>query len=480
MKEKVKGGFINRIHMNFVAHQFLERLVSRMLSVSTASALVFFMLLPVAAFAQNEDWFKTGTNMGMQKERVAVANFAGTNPSAQPLGKEFSDVVRADLAYSGIVDLVSPSMYPVQVPSQPSELNAQAWTDAPASAHALAFGSLDASGNNLSIQAWLYDVSNPSAPANVIAKIYRGQVTDAQVRLFAHQFANEIIMKLSGGLPGISTTQIAFVSTRSGHKEIWAMDYDGANQHELTSLRSISLTPRWSPDGSRIAFTCYQPGRTGVVSAQICMYSMASGKLIAWPRWSGTNSSPAWSPDGTKVMFMSSMQGNPDLYISDASGARPKRITFSVGVNTSPAWNPKTGAQVAFVSDRAASGSPQLYMMNVDGTGIEKVDLPNAGYVIDPAWSPNGQLLAFSWQQTNGNYDIYVMDVVNPKNLIQLTRDEGRNERPSWAPDGRHLVFESTRTGQGQIWTMLADGSEARQLTTQGTNESPTWSTPIQ
>jgi TolB protein len=88
-------------------------------------------------------------------------------------------------------------------------------------------------------------------------------------------------------------------------------------------------------------------------------------------------------------------------------------------------------------------------------------------------------LLAFSWQQTNGNYDIYVMDVVNHQ-LVQLTRDAGRNERPSWAPDGRHLAFESTRTGQGQIWSMLADGTQARQLTTQGTNESPTWSMPVQ
>jgi TolB protein len=369
-------------------------------------------------------------------------------------------------------------MYPVQVPSQPSELNAQAWTDAPASAQKLAFGNLDASGNNLAVQAWLYDVQNPGAPP-MIAKIYRGQVTDAQVRLFAHQFANEIIMKLSGGVPGISATQIAFVSTRSGNKEIWVMDYDGSNQRQLTTMHSISLTPRWSPDGSRIAFTCYAPGRNSVISAQICMYSMVSGKLISWPRWTGTNSSPAWSPDGSKIMFMSSMQGNPDLYISDASGARPKRITYSVGVNTSPAWNPKTGAQVAFVSDRASSGSPQLYMMNADGTNIEKIDLPGAGYVIDPSWSPNGQLLAFSWQETNGNYDIYVMDIVT-HDLLQLTRDEGRNERPSWAPDGRHLVFESTRTGQGQIWSMLADGSEARQLTAQGTNESPTWSAPIQ
>jgi TolB protein len=174
-------------------------------------------------------------------------------------------------------------------------------------------------------------------------------------------------------------------------------------------------------------------------------------------------------------MFMSSMQGNPELYIADATGSHPKRLTFSVGTNTSPAWNPKTGQQVVFVSDRG--GLPQLYTMNVDGTQVEKIALSDTGYIIDPAWSPNGQLLAFSWQRPDGNYDIYAMDIINHQ-LMQLTRDTGRNERPCWAPDGRHIVFESTRTGTRQIWTMLADGSQARQLTTQGTNESPNWSAP--
>ena len=341
-------------------------------------AAMLSLLLPCATFAQKPDWFQTGTGMGVQKARIAVADFAPANPSAQPLGKEFSEVVRADLDFSGIIEMVSQSMYPSQIPSQPSELNAQAWSDPPASTQAVAFGNLNASGNALAIQAWLYDVHNSSAPP-MISKIYRGDVTDAQVRLFAHQFADEIVMKLSGGVPGISTTQIAFASTRSGNKEIWTMDYDGANQHQLTSLRSIALTPRWSPDNSRIAFTCWAPGARNVVSAQICMYSMITGKLISWPRWSGTNSSPSWSPDGSKIMFMSSMQGNPELYVSDSNGAHPKRLTFSVGVNTSPAWNPKTGLQVVFVSDRAGGGHPQLYTMNADGTSAEKIATAGRG-----------------------------------------------------------------------------------------------------
>jgi TolB protein len=454
------------------AHQCKERNF-RSLHALIAVFVCGFLSVIATSSASAQDWFRTGTGLGVSKARVAVADFAGKSSSSQPLALEFSDVVRADLDYSGILELVSKSMYPLQSPGAPSELDAKAWTDAPASAQLLAFGNLNASGNDLEVQAWLNDVRNASLPP-VIGKIYRGQVTDAQVRTFAHQFADEIISKLSGGLPGIASTQIAFVSNRTGNKEIWAMDYDGENQHALTQLHTISLTPRWSPDATRIAFTCYAPPGSGsVLTAQICVYSMLSNRQISWPRFRGTNSSPAWSPDGSQLMFMSSMLGNPELFITDANGGRPKRLTYSNAANTSPSWNPKTGQQVAFVSDRG--GLPQLYIMNADGTDAAKVDLPDKGYVIDPAWSPNGQLLAFSWRRPDGNYDLYAMDISSHQ-LVELTRDAGRNERPSWAPDGRHLIFESTRTGTRQIWTMLADGTEARQLTKQGQNESPNWS----
>jgi TolB protein len=148
-------------------------------------------------------------------------------------------------------------------------------------------------------------------------------------------------------------------------------------------------------------------------------------------------------------------------------------LTFSNATCTSPAWNPKTGQTIVYVGDRG--GVPKLYSMNADGTDTTELDLPDKGYLVDPAWAPNGQLLAFSWRRPTGNYDIYIMDVAT-RQIIEVTRDSGRNERPSWAPDGRHIVFESTRGGSRQIWTMLADGSQAHQLTNAGHNESPNWS----
>ena len=445
-----------------------------MLSVAKHVRRLLFVvaILFVARSAMAQDWIRTGTGLGQAKPRVALADFGPRSDSAKSHASLFTQVVRDDLQFSGILELASPSFYPPQAPTVPTELKAGAWLDPPTSAFYVGFGNLTESTSEVAIQAWLFDVRNPSSQP-VVGKVYRGAPTDLQVRKFAHQFADEIISKLSGGLPSVASTQIAFVSSRTGSKEIWVMDYDGANQHPLTSLRSIAITPRWSPDGSRIAFTCFAP-YNGLTSAQICMYSMDSGKLVAFPRFRGTNITPAWSPDGTQLIFSSSMQSNPELYVTDISGSRPKRLTFSNGANMSPAWNPKTGQTIAFVSDRG--GTPQLYLMNADGTSATKLDLPDKGYVIDPAWSPNGQLLAFSWRRPNDNYDLYIMDAAS-RQLVELTRDQGRNERPSWAPDGRHLVFESTRSGERQIWTMLADGSQPHQLTTTGHNESPNWST---
>jgi TolB protein len=422
---------------------------------------------PVAA----QDWFKTGTGLGVTKTRLAAPDIAVRAPAAQSLERTFHDVLWSDLEYSGVVDMVSQSFYPTQVPSQPSEMKAADWSAAPANAYMVAYGNMAQEGSNLAVSGFLSDVHNPTAPL-ALQKIYRAGATDNDARRLAHQFADDIIGVLSGGLPGIAETQIAYVGAKSGNKEIWVMDYDGANQHQVSQLKSISLTPRWSPDATKIAFTCYVPFR-GITSAQICIHSTDTNHLMSFPRYGGTNASPAWSPDGSQLAFMSSQGGDPEIYISDSSGGHLHRVTFAAGVSTSPAWNPKTGKQIVFVSDRG--GSPVLYLSNSDGSNAQKIDLPDMGYVIDPSWSPNGQLVAFSWRRPTGNYDVYVMDIVSHQ-LVELTRDAGRNERPSWAPDGRHIVFESTRTGTRQIWSMLADGSQPRQLTYQGQNESPNWS----
>src|SRR5437879_12373563 len=275
--------------------------------------LTIFAVFSLAAPAAAQDGFRTGTGLGVSKPKVAVADFLSRTDGSASMAALFSDVVRNDLDYSGILELASKSFYPTQVPSVPMELNYQAWSDPPASAQFLAFGNLTVTDTSEEIQAWFNDVKNPPAPP-VVGRVYHGDSNEEQTRRYAHQFADEIIARLSGGLPGVAATELAFVSGRSGNKEIWAMDYDGANQHQLTSLHSIALTPRWSPDADRIAFTCY-PTAGSILSAQICVYSTVSSRLLSWPRYRGTNRSPAWWIGGTEVMLMYGMVCMQDISI---------------------------------------------------------------------------------------------------------------------------------------------------------------------
>src|ERR1700692_758692 len=173
------------------------------LSVFLCGSIGLFGTAPASA----QDWFKTGTGLGVSKARVGVADFAAKDTPSQPLATLFSDVLRTDLDYSGILELVSKSYNPLQTPGTPSEVDYKAWSAAPASAQLLAFGNFTVNGSNVEIQAWLDDGRDASLPP-VIGKVYRGAATESQVRTFAHQFADEIIGKLSGGLPGIASTPI--------------------------------------------------------------------------------------------------------------------------------------------------------------------------------------------------------------------------------------------------------------------------------
>jgi TolB protein len=429
----------------------------------------------LASFSSAQDWVKTGTNLGQEKPRLAVADFkpSSTNPQNTALLKTFNDTLWNDLDVSGIVELVSKSFYPLQVPSQPAEVNFLAWNVPPPNAGMLAFGNLGINpAGRLTVQGWLYDLKNTASPL-ILGKQYADDApSEAAARVMAHKFADEIIFRLGGGIPGIAESHIYFVSDRSGHKEIWAMDYDGANQHQITHQATISLSPRVSPDGSRVAFSSLTK-----VGWEIMMYSLDLNRMVSFPRFAGgTNLSPAWSGDGLKLAFSSSRSGSPEIFVSDASGANAKRLTDSKGPDVSPVWNRKTNAQIAFVSGR--TGLPQIYTMGIDGTNQQR--MTDEGYAVSPNWSPNGQFLTFAWVRKYGpgdpgSSDIYLMDIASKK-WVQLTHDGGRNDFPSWSPDGRHIVFQSNRTGTIEIWSMLADGSHPQQLTFSGRNSQPNWS----
>jgi TolB protein len=432
--------------------------------------LTVFAAIPATA----QDWIRTGSNLGNERIRLAAADFKpGSNdPQTPALKAAFDATLFNDLSNAGIFDLVSKSMAPPAMPGAPSEINLAQWSAAPANAAMVAFGALSAANGRLAVSAWLFDTRNTANPL-VLGKQYNEVASPDMARTVAHRFADEIILRLGGGINGIAETKIYFVSSRSGTKEIWAMDYDGQNQYAVTHLGTISLSPRVSPDNTRIAFASL--GRDGWA---IRMYSLELFRLVNFPAGAagGSNQSPAWSGDGTRIAFSSSRSGDSEIWVADASGANLHSITSLKGPNVGPTWNPRSNSQIAWAGGR--TGEPQIYTMDADGANVQR--LTDSGYAVSPSWSPNGQFLTFAWDRkygpgAPGGRDIYVMDIAS-KRWLQLTHDAGINDYPSWAPDNRHIVFERAINGRSQIWTMLADGTEQHQLTQAGNNYMPNWS----
>ena len=437
-----------------------------------STALAFISVLAASAHAQ--DWVHTGTNLGQARIRMAVADFkpVGADPGTPALKATFDATLFSDLANAGIFDMVSKTMAPQATPGSPQEINLPQWSAPPANSEMVAFGALSASSGRLIVYGWLDDTRNTASP-QVLGKQYNEAATQDMTRTVAHRFADEIIARLGGGINGIAETSIYFVSSRTGTKEIWAMDYDGQNQRQITHLGSVSLSPRISPDGSRVAFASLD--RSGWA---VRMYSLELGRMVGFPAGggSGSNQSPAWSSDGSKIAFSSSRSGDPEIWVADANGGNLHKLTSFRGPDVSPTWNPQTNSQLSWVSGR--TGLPQIYIMDQDGANIQR--LTDGGYAISPSWAPNGALLTFSWNRkygpgAPGGQDIYVMDIAS-KRWLQLTHDAGSNDFPSWAPDTRHIVFERQIGGHTQIWTMLSDGTEQHQLTHVGNNFMPNWS----
>jgi TolB protein len=447
---------------------------------STVPVLLLALAASFAPPARAQDNIFTGTSSGATVIRIAVADFKPLNadPQTAALKQTFDATLYADLASAGIFDIVSKSLMPPGNPGAPAEVLLQSYSNAPASAAFVVFGSFGVTGSKMVVNGYLFDAKNTKYP-QVLAKQYSEDRSDDSARQVAHRFADEIIIHLGGGVPGIAESKIFYVQmtgdlTRNASKEIWEMDYDGANQHPITHLGAISISPRVSPDNTRLAFASL--GRYGF---QIKMYSLLLGRYVAFPMGNGSTESPAWAPSGNELAYASAPNGSFEIWVADSNGNLGRRITSFHGGNVSPSYNPKTGAQIAFISDR--TGLPQLYIMNSDGSGVQQ--MTDGGYASSPSWSPNGQFIAFAWDRkygpgAPGGQDIYVMEVATKK-WTQLTHDGGRCDFPSWSPDGRHIAYANSADGHAEhmrIWTLLVNDVSVRRPLTGPGADMPNWS----
>ena len=333
---------------------------------------------------------------------LAVADFQSRASGADAVTTSFNEVLWNDLKFAGVANLVGKSLYPKTKLADPASLKYDEWVNDPVKSDYVVFGSI--TGAN-SAQGYLYDVKTQS---QLLTASLAGNA-----REMAHQFADQIV-KLLTGQDGIAQSKIAYIANR----EVFMMDYDGYGGRQFTRDGSIALFPSLSPDGKRLAYVSYRSGFPNVVVRG------EDGLIIGSTQFKGTTTSPSVAPDGRIVFSSSKDGGSMELFVANEDGSGARKITRSRSVSISPRWNPKTGREIAFVSDR-------------------------------------------------GGFHIYLADVASGQ-ALRLTR-EGRNENPTWSPDSRHIAFQSNRTGRWEIWAMHIDGSEPRQLTRTG-GRSPSWS----
>ena len=284
-------------------------------------------------------------------------------------------------------------------------------------------------------------------------------------RLAVHAVADEL-ERMFTGTRGISATRVAYV--QGG--QVWMIDSDGANARAVTE-RGSSMSPAWSRDGRRIAYSAF-----GERGTQIVVRDLASGSA----RWlvataGGLNITPVFSPDGATIVYAHGEEEGTDLFAAPALGSGPaRRLTVGRGTdNVSPSFSPD-GRRIAFTSGR--SGHPEVYIMDVDGTSAELLTPFNFGdqsYRSNPDWSPDGRTIAFQ-SQIAGRFQVMTINL-RDRSIRQLT-SEGSNEDPAWAPDGRHLVFTSNRSGTKQLYVLDVESGRTRQLTRTGGVRLAAWS----
>ena len=290
--------------------------------------------------------------------------------------------------------------------------------------------------------------------------------TDPGFRMEAHRLSDEIT-RWATGTAGTAASRLLFVAGG----RVYRADSDGADQVPLSPAGVTALSPVWSPDGARIAYTRLENGRGTIV-----VQSLGSGASSTAPgSQSGLNITPMFAPDGRTLAFAHSSEAGTDIYTANVvEQCCAQRLTVGrFADNLSPTFSPD-GRRIAFVSTR--SGPPQIYVMAADGTDQELLapfDYGATGSSNAPEWSPDGANVVFH-REVSRSPQLFLVDVAG-RRVRQLT-SAGRNEDPTWAPDGRHIAFISDRSGRRQIWIIDIETGRVRQLHTPNAARLPAWS----
>ena len=431
---------------------------------------LFFCIVIIATFS-NPDNAKGVIYIDINSPQIrkfylAVPGVVGIGNTTPEIKKEMEEALAQDLTISDLFYLLEKEKLPhSEGYITEGNVDFKAWEDA--GAEFLLSVGLKAEGERISTEFRLFDVAQH---IYIAGKRYRG--TQDGIRVMVHRMIDEIIRQLTGE-QGIFQTKIAFITDGTGNKEISLMDVDGFNTQTVTSNGSINISPAWHPNGKSLLYTCFR--RRNPDLYQIFLAAKSDILLSNTP---GLNAAPAWSPDGKRIALMMSGGENTEIFLLDSRGKNPLRLTRSWDNKASPSWSPD-GKQIAFVADR--SRNPQIYIMDLPTGKIKRLTY-QGNYNCSPAWSPKGDKIAFAGQE-RGVFHIYTIRP-DGTGLKKLTR-EGNNEYPSWAPNGRHIVFTSKSGGRlggnADLYIMTADGGGPWRVTNSLPNETESaWSPWLQ
>lgn len=426
-----------------------------------SSLRAYGLILILAHSARAADVFISLTGRSGESQQIlALPPFIAQKTSNEDealLAHKLKEVVRADLMFSRYFKILEQGTF---FTGSNHALLAKDWKASGASWLLTAVVALN--GPQAVMTVRLVNLASGEA---LFERYYRQNTV--HWRSLAHKIADDLILAVTGK-QGISSTRIAFASLADGHKEIFLVDYDGAGLRQLSRDRSISLLPRFAPDGKSLVFTSYKDGNPDLHEIRI-----EDGARRALSREQGLNIAGGYSPDGQSLLMTLSMQKDPNIYVKNLADGTLTRLTRHFGVDSSPTFSPDA-TQVAFISDR--SGNPQVYLLNV--TTEKSRRLTNAmNWCDSPSWSPTGEWVAFAGRLSRFDpIDIFLVDVTGAQ-VRQLTHGEGSNENPSWSPDGRTIAFTSTRNKKSELFVMDADGSAPHRIVeVPGPVYTPTWS----
>jgi TolB protein len=393
---------------------------------------------------------------------VPVAIPALNAPAGNAVGGDIARVVTGDLQRSGLFRPLDPNSFlerNLDVNVQP---RFDDWKTIGAQALINGQVTVDADGR-LHVDFRLWDIFQAQQLLGL-----QFTTTPENWRRVAHKISDAIYERLTGE-KGYFDTHIVFVS-ESGPKtkrvkRLTIMDQDGANPSFLTDGSTTVMTPRFDPSSQEITYM-----ELTERSSNIYLFNIETGRHETLGRLQGMVFAPRFSPDGSKVAFSQEQRGNSDIFVMDLRSRQTTRLTFDPSIDTSPSFSPD-GRQIVFNSDRG--GSPQLWVMNADGSGAHQISFGGGRYTT-PVWSPRGDYIAFT-KQTGDQFHIGVMkpDGSDERLLSASFLDEG----PTWAPNGRVLMFFRETPGSGpHLWTVDITGRIEQQAPYPGQASDPAWS----